>query len=144
MTGSSIGIVASLAGPSVIKPRSCPCLPNFRPPHNNIPLKHPCDCTGGSLKETVRETSESLIIIGLVEVLPEFLFLPCDSCARNTCDMSINHFMKEDIDKSFHTVKISRWVTLAKRRRFGPEAQGMDRGLKPMPETGKWQKQLTR
>ncbi len=82
--GSSIGIVATLAGPSVIKPRRCPCLPYFRRPYNDSPLKHPCDCNGGCLQQTVRHTVESLIILRLVEVLPERLLLPSDSCTRNT------------------------------------------------------------
>ena len=84
VSGSSNLIVSSLAGPVVIKPRSRPGLPNFRQPQHNIPLKHSCDCNGRSLKEALRETMEFLIIFDLVKVLPERLFLPCDSCSRNT------------------------------------------------------------
>ncbi len=85
VTGSIIGImiVATLAGPSVIEPRRCPWLPNFQQPHNDIPLKHPCDFNCGCMHQTVRHTLESLIILHLVEVLPERLLLPSDSRARN-------------------------------------------------------------
>ncbi len=70
--------------PSVIEPRRCPCLPNFRQPHNDIPLKHLCDFNGGCLQQMVCHTLEYLTILHLVEILPERLLLQSDSCARNT------------------------------------------------------------
>ncbi len=84
VAGSSNGIISSLTGPVVIKPRSLPGLPNFRQPQNNFQLKRSCDCNARSLKETLRETMEFLIIFDLVKVLSERLFLPCYSCSRNT------------------------------------------------------------
>ncbi len=84
VAGSSNGIISSLAGPVVIKPRSCPGLSNFRQPQHNFPLKHSCDCNGQSLRETLRDTMEFLVFFDLVKVLPERLFLPCYSCSRNT------------------------------------------------------------
>ena len=85
---------------------------------------------------------ESLIIIHLVEVLPERLLLPSDRCARNT-DVNVN------VDKSVYAIEIStndfmklryRYPLLfftRKRTRFGPEALGFARRLKGGPETVK-------
>ncbi len=71
-------------------PRRCPCLPKFWQSHNNIPLKHSCDFNGGRLQQTVCHILESLITLHLVEVQPECLLLPSDSCARNT-DINVKY-----------------------------------------------------
>jgi hypothetical protein len=84
VAGSSNGIISSLACPVVINPRSRTGLSNFRQPQHNFPLKHSCDCNGRSLKETLCETMQFLVIFDLVKVLPELLFLPCYSCSRIT------------------------------------------------------------
>ena len=94
VAGSSNGIISSLAGPVVIKPRCRPGLSNFCQPQHNFLLKQSCDCNGRSLKETLRETMEFLVIFDLVKVLPERLFLPGYCCSSNTNinEISIKQF----------------------------------------------------
>ena len=68
---------------------------------------------------------EFLVIFHVVKVLLETLFLPCNSCSRNTDINEINRYRNsQNEDIAIHKIKISRREGLARRLIFGPEAQG--------------------